>query len=400
MHDPVTSLLSRARRSVLDAVAAGSVEGHLCSVLLRPDAPSWLEKASEVQTLRSPRLARSADVALVGLRIALGIPVGDMGAYERALARELRREPMPPARRVHEDERLMLGVAAGARAVMGLHEEMGSTFEEAVGRSTRWAAVSYGALYLMRGGFDIQTAHAVAGLVGAAPDRLAFRDAVAVLWMGAELLESGTWKPDDNQLDRFDTGFARARRVAVMEAPVELEPLDAAMALRGLAVSPARRLARRSLIEAVVGSFDSFPAVVQLLRSRPRGREGLMLTDEYDVQWLVHALLVPLIPDIVPEDPAPQLAGHSSRLDFTSRSAKLGIEIKYVRRASDVPRRREELMVDERQYQRHAFVDTVIAFMHDPGGHMPLAARTSFEADLSGPITVGGRTVRYITMVR
>jgi hypothetical protein len=118
------------------------------------------------------------------------------------------------------------------------------------------------------------------------------------------------------------------------------------------------------------------------------------------VQWLLHALLLPTVPDLVPEDPAPKLAGAGSRLDFTSRAARLGIEVKHLQERRRVARMREELMVDERQYQEHPYVETVIGFVHDPQGHIPLADRTAFERDLSVAVTVAGRTVNYLVRVR
>ncbi|MCC6874791.1 MAG: hypothetical protein IT378_10840 [Sandaracinaceae bacterium] len=148
--------------------------------------------------------------------------------------------------------------------------------------------------------------------------------------------------------------------------------------------------------------MHGFPAALQILSTRPRERDGLPaeLIDEYDVQWLLHALLLPAVPDLVPEDSAPKLAGAGSRLDFTSRSARLGIEVKHLREKKHVPRMREELLVDERQYQQHPYVETVVCHVHDPRMHISLAERTAFERDLSVPVTVAGRTVNYVVRVR
>lgn len=71
------------------------------------------------------------------------------------------------------------------------------------------------------------------------------------------------------------------------------------------------------------------------------------------MQWVLYALLLPVVPDLVPEDPAPKLAGASRRLDFTSWAGKVEIELKVVSTQGDVPRRRKELMVDQRAYQEH-----------------------------------------------
>ena len=57
-------------------------------------------------------------------------------------------------------------------------------------------------------------------------------------------------------------------------------------------------------------------------------------------------------------------------------------------------------MVDERQYQEHPYVETVIGFIHDPHAHISLAERPAFERDLSALVTVAGRTVNYVVRVR
>jgi hypothetical protein len=48
------------------------------------------------------------------------------------------------------------------------------------------------------------------------------------------------------------------------------------------------------------------------------------------------------------------------------------------------------VLLDERVYQAHPYIDTVVVFIADPGVHLPLADRESFEADLSQTVTVGG----------
>jgi hypothetical protein len=179
-----------------------------------------------------------------------------------------------------------------------------------------------------------------------------------------------------------------------------LDALDAAMLLDALSASPAGQLVRRSALDGVLAVVDHFAASAGVLANRQRGRTPLTIQDEYDVQDLFYALVLPLVPDMVPEDPAPKVAGKSTRLDFTSKTVRLGIELKHVKSASHATNVREELLLDERTYQEHPYVDTVVAFVHDPAGHIARSARTSFEADLSTTVTVNGRSVRYIVRVR
>lgn len=402
LEDPVQSLIARAQTSILAAMAVPDVEGFLCAAILRRGLPTWATAAAQqLLATSAPVMSRPSDVAIIGLRHALGTSAPDRAALASALRRELARQPLPPAPRAHDDERLMLGIAAGVNAVPDLLGTMSAAFSCAAGRTPRGDVIVEAATWFAAGATDQTWAQKAAALV-VAPRRppAAFKDAVALLWLAAELLEATCWKPTDEELGALDAAIKTYRRVVLVEAPSRLDAMDAAMVLRGLGASPVERLGRGSVVDAAVSTFESLHIAVQILGRRPRSRTSVQVEDEYDVQWIAHALLTPVLPDIVPEDPAPQLAGSSSRLDFTSKSARLGIEIKHLRKSTDRARMREELMVDERQYQEHPYVDTVIAFVFDPAGHISLSARPAFERDLSGPITVGGRTVTYITRVR
>jgi len=61
---------------------------------------------------------------------------------------------------------------------------------------------------------------------------------------------------------------------------------------------------------------------------------------------------------------------------------------------------REELTVDDRQYQEHPCVETVVGFIHDPHQHITLAQCPAFKRDLSVPVSVAGRTVNDVVRVR
>jgi len=48
----------------------------------------------------------------------------------------------------------------------------------------------------------------------------------------------------------------------------------------------------------------------------------------------------------------------------------------------------------------HPYVDTVVAFIYDPNRYVSLDRRTSIEDDLSGTITIDGRSVHYFVRIR
>jgi len=402
--DPVRSLIRHARETVLTALATPDIDAYLCAVVLSRDRPSWAADATaSLLNAQPPGLRRSSDVAVVGLRHAIGVAPVDMAAFATALRKELSRQPLPPMTRAHEDQRLMLGVAAGVAIVPELLPQMTTEFGSVKRHgSLRWEAVLFWSKRLAYGEWDAATADAAAHMLGATAELpFHFDDAVAILALAADLFDTNAWVPDDTALAAVTRAAERARRVVVIDTPTNIEPFDAALVLRGLAALPIERRGRRSVLENVLATIDKFPAAVQLLADRPRHRQGLgNLVDEYDVQWLLHVLLLPVVPDLVPEDPAPKLAGASSRLDFASRAARLGIEIKHLKQKQALSRMREELMVDERQYQEHPYVEIVVGFVYDPQMHISLAERAAFERDLSVPVTIAGRTVNYVVRVR
>jgi hypothetical protein len=73
------------------------------------------------------------------------------------------------------------------------------------------------------------------------------------------------------------------------------------------------------------------PASFSILARGHRGRPGLNITDEYDVQHLLHANLVLHFEEVEPEEPTPKMAGASSRLDFLLKQENVAIETKMTR---------------------------------------------------------------------
>lgn len=75
-------------------------------------------------------------------------------------------------------------------------------------------------------------------------------------------------------------------------------------------------------------------------------RTPLEINDEYDVQDLVHALLLLHFDDIRPEAGSPSFAGSSSRQDFLLKKEKIVIEVKKTRRSLGANKIGEELLID------------------------------------------------------
>ncbi len=85
-------------------------------------------------------------------------------------------------------------------------------------------------------------------------------------------------------------------------------------------------------IEALQRIFSKFHSIVRKLRDRYDDRKTLDVSDEYDVQNLLSALLVLYFDDIRPEEWTPSYAGQSARMDFLLKKEKIVVETKMTRK--------------------------------------------------------------------
>ena len=81
-------------------------------------------------------------------------------------------------------------------------------------------------------------------------------------------------------------------------------------------------------VNALIHLLNRFHLVSMQLRDRYSRRETLDVSDEYDVQDLLHSLLHIYYDDIRPEEWTPSYAGTSSRQDFLLKNEKIVIETK------------------------------------------------------------------------
>src|SRR2546430_517001 len=87
------------------------------------------------------------------------------------------------------------------------------------------------------------------------------------------------------------------------------------------------------------------------LTQRHDNRKTLLIEDEYDVQDLLHALLLTLFDDVRSEDPVPTHAGKASRLDFFLKKEKIMVEVKMTSETLRDAKIGEQLIIDIERYQ-------------------------------------------------
>lgn len=106
-------------------------------------------------------------------------------------------------------------------------------------------------------------------------------------------------------------------------------------------------------------------AKVLALRSR-KGKVPFEISDEYDVQDLLHATLRAYLKYSVTEDPLPKVAGaKSSRIDVSIEELGILIEVKYIRGPEDQRRIFEEYSQDLVLYASWPHLKTLIYLIYN-----------------------------------
>lgn len=137
----------------------------------------------------------------------------------------------------------------------------------------------------------------------------------------------------------------------------------------------------KTSIEKIEQIFNRFGKIHRQLKKRQRNRDPICINDEYDVQYLLHALLRLHFDDVRDESYLKQHAGKNPRIDFLIEEEKIGIETKFMGGRSR-ERIRNELAEDKEQYRSDPNCDILLCFIYDPNDD--LTNPIEFEKDLAG----------------
>jgi hypothetical protein len=138
----------------------------------------------------------------------------------------------------------------------------------------------------------------------------------------------------------------------------------------GIAV---QRLAEASKLEplaALENMLKRVHLVVRQLSRRQRERPPLSVSDEYDIQDLLHALLRLHFDDVRSEEWSPSYAGGASRMDFLLKGEQIVIEAKHTRETLRDNDLGKELLIDIARYAEHPDCKTLVCFIFDPRHHI------------------------------
>jgi hypothetical protein len=136
-----------------------------------------------------------------------------------------------------------------------------------------------------------------------------------------------------------------------------------------------------SPVDRVIALCRRFPLFVERLQKRQRGRVAFTVTDEYDVQDLLHAILLLHFDDVRPEEYTPSYGGNASKVDFYLPRERLVIEAKMTRPTLGQRELTDELIIDAARYTQMDGVDALICLVYDPGHRCsnPRAVETDIE---------------------
>jgi len=145
-------------------------------------------------------------------------------------------------------------------------------------------------------------------------------------------------------------------------------------------------------IRKVILVCERFHLVARQMKQRYDRRAPFVITDEHDVQDLLHAILHLHFDDIRPEEWTPSYAGSSSRMDFLLKEEKIVLESKYNLSGKEI---RNQLLEDIAQYSRHPDCETLACFVYDPEGIVknPRGLEHDLEAQ-------SNKNLRIIVMIR
>lgn len=119
-------------------------------------------------------------------------------------------------------------------------------------------------------------------------------------------------------------------------------------------------------LEDLENIFNKFTKVARQLNTRHDDRDTLTIGDEYDVQDLLHALLLLHFDDVRAEEWTPSYAGGCERMDFLLKDLQTVIEVKKTRPKMTMKSLGEELIIDIEKYKAHPDCKQLYCFVYDP----------------------------------
>ena len=120
----------------------------------------------------------------------------------------------------------------------------------------------------------------------------------------------------------------------------------------------------------ILAALQQFSECVRYLNTRRSGTE-ISLENEASVQDAVFLMLRPWVHDLIPESPTEKLGNRYTIKDFSSKSSKTIIEIKFIRNEMHGKEITKELYDDIENYRHNPNCEHLVFFIYDPDSHIP-----------------------------
>lgn len=133
---------------------------------------------------------------------------------------------------------------------------------------------------------------------------------------------------------------------------------------------------------------ERIPSVIRQLGERHNGRNAHEVRDEYDLQDLLHALLLLFFDDVRAEEYTPSWAGKAARMDFFLKGKSIVIEAKMTRQGLGAKELGDQIAIDILRYQSHPGCKMLFCLVYDPEHHVKNPR--GIERDLSRQIDAFG----------
>ena len=170
--------------------------------------------------------------------------------------------------------------------------------------------------------------------------------------------------------DEYEYDVIEHRHFEIREKNIILTECISELKRKAARTSAAVASREVSSLGTLMNILRQFHRFATQLRKRHAGRETLVIKDEYDVQDLLHALLLMHFLDVRPEEHAPSFAGANPRLDFLLKEEQIVVEVKKTRESLTERSLCDELLADIARYQKHPNCKTLVCFVYDPEGRL------------------------------
>lgn len=143
---------------------------------------------------------------------------------------------------------------------------------------------------------------------------------------------------------------------------------------------------KETALDKLIVLISRFHLIAKQLRHRYDSRSTLDISDEYDVQDLLHSLLYLYFDDVRPEEWTPSYAGKCSRQDFLLKNENIVIEVKKTRNGLSEKELGDQLIVDIARYKTHQNCKTLVCFVYDPEERIlnPVGIESDLTAEHDG----------------